>query len=193
MMSGAGTHETASIRVPLRDGELVRLREVLTTDEPALREFLDGLCLEARRLRFFTGGLDTAKVARYVTLTGPDRIGLLAEDDHGIVSGHAVCIGLDDHSAEIAVEVADRLHGQGLGTILVEQLAAAAERRGITRLIAQVLPENQAMLDVLRDGFQAHATFHHGTDTVEFPSSAWRVACNRFHIAAWPDSRPGGR
>ena len=48
------------------------------------------------------------------------------------------------------------------------------------RFVAEVLPENGAMLDVFRDGFDAHVAFHEGTDTVELPTSAWRMASERF-------------
>jgi hypothetical protein len=43
-----------------------------------------------------------------------------------------------------------------------------------------VLPENQGMLDVFRDGFGAHVALHEGIDTVEFPTSAWRLAREHF-------------
>jgi hypothetical protein len=46
--------------------------------------------------------------------------------------------------------------------------------------VAEVLPENRAMLDVFRDGFDAHVAFHEGIDTVEFPTSTWRLARERF-------------
>jgi L-amino acid N-acyltransferase YncA len=59
---------------------------------------------------------------------------------------------LDETCAEVAVEIADHVHGRGLGTILVERLAAVAEARGIMHFIAKVLPENRAMLDVFRAG-----------------------------------------
>ncbi len=98
---------------------------------------------------------------------------------------------LDEQRAEVAVEVADHLHGRGLGTILIERLAAVAEARGITRFVAEVLPDNSAMLDVFRDGFDAQLHFHDGTDTAEFPTAAWRLAHERFaqapDVAQTPD------
>jgi ribosomal protein S18 acetylase RimI-like enzyme len=87
---------------------------------------------------------------------------------------------LDEQSAEVAVEVADRLHGLGLGTIMVERLAEQAEAHGVSQFVAEVLPENKAMLDVFRDGFDASVSFDRGTDAVEFPTSAWRLARLRF-------------
>jgi len=81
----------------------------------------------------------------------------------------------------VAVEVADHLHGRGLGTILVERLAATAERRGITHFVAEVLCENRAMLDVFREGFDARVVGREGSgEKVEFLTSGWRLARRRF-------------
>ena len=44
-----------------------------------------------------------------------------------------------------------RYQGKGIGTILLERLALAADLAGYRRLIAQVLPENQQMLTVFQD------------------------------------------
>ena len=79
------------------------------------------------------------------------------------------------------MEVADHLHGQGLGTILIERLAAVAEQRGITHFVAAVLAENRAMLEVFRDGFDARVIRHEGPEErVEFLTSGWRLARARF-------------
>jgi len=87
----------------------------------------------------------------------------------------------DPTRAEVAVEVADHLHGRGLGTILIERLAAVAEQRGITLFIAEVLSENHAMLDVFREGFDGRMIHREGPEkTVEFLTSGWRLARARF-------------
>jgi len=80
----------------------------------------------------------------------------------------------------VAVEVADRLHGQGLGTLLVVRLAVLAERHGISRFVAEVLADNDEMLDVFRDGFDARVAWREGVEAVEFPTSAWRLARERY-------------
>jgi GNAT superfamily N-acetyltransferase len=153
-------------------------------DEEQLCRFLAALCLEARRLRFFSGGVDIEHVAHQVAATGPGRIGLLALGADGGIVGHAVAITLASGSAEVAVEVADELHGEGLGTILIEHLAELAEGTGITTFVAQVLGENRAMLDVFREGFDAHVSWRDGLDFVEFPTSAWRLAAARYPSSA---------
>ena len=76
----------------------------------------------------------------------------------------------------MAVEVSDELHGEGLGTILIERLAELAEQRGTETFVAQVLGDNRAMIDVFREGFDAHVSWREGLDFVEFPTSAWRLA-----------------
>lgn len=166
--------------VRLRDSSRVVVRPVCEQDEPALRCFLTDLCGQARYLRFFSSGADMASAARLAAATGPDRYGLLAHDETGVLVGHALYIQLDHTRAEVAVEVADHLHDRGLGTILIERLANVAEGRGITHFIAEVLPENRQMLAVFRDGFDARVTLRDGSDAVEFPTSAWRTARERF-------------
>lgn len=166
--------------VRLRDGSRVTVRTVCEQDEPALRSFLAGLCAQARYLRFFTGGADVTSAAHLAAAASPDRYGLLAHDETGSLVGHALYIQLDDTRAEVAVEVADHLHDRGLGTILIERLASVAEENGISRFIAEVLPQNHAMLDVFRDGFDAHVALRDGSEAVEFPTSAWRTARERF-------------
>ncbi len=166
--------------VRLRDGSHVTVRAVCGEDEPALRSFLARLCAQARYLRFFTGAADVTSAARLAASIDPDRYGLLAHDEAGVLVGHALYIQLDDTRAEVAVEVADRLHDRGLGTILIERLASVAEEHGITRFIAEVLPQNRQMLAVFRDGFDANVVLRDGSDAVEFPTSAWRTARERF-------------
>jgi RimJ/RimL family protein N-acetyltransferase len=176
----------AEQRVRLRDGVGVCIRRVIPADESDLHAFLGELCLEARRFRFFTAGANLDTAAHWAAASGSDRLGLVVHDQEGVLVGHAAFIQLDAKSAEVAVEVADHLHGDGLGTILIERLAEIAEARGVKQFVAEVLPENQAMLAVFCDGFDARVRLREGVDTVEFPTATWRVARERFHAAAGP-------
>ena len=166
--------------VRLRDGSSVRIRAVGPGDRAPLQVFLTGLCASSLRLRFFTAAANVADAAAWAACTPADRYGLLAHDQAGVLVAHAVYVQLDRTCAEVAVEVADRLHGRGLGTILMQRIGAVAQERGITHFVAEVLPENRAMLDVFRDGFDADVALGEGIDTVEFPTSAWRLARERF-------------
>ncbi len=173
-------NRTEAELIHLRDGSSMTIGPTCALDEPALRAFLSELSLEARRLRFFTGAPDIDHAAHLAAASDAEHCGLIARDQHGAIVGHATYVQLDKERAEVAVEIADDLHGRGLGTILIEQLAAIAEGRGLTLFIAKVLPENRAMLDVFRDGFDAHLSYRGGTDTVVFPTASWRLALGRF-------------
>jgi GNAT superfamily N-acetyltransferase len=172
--------------VCLRDGSRVTVRPATAADEPALRSFLMGLCLEARRLRFFSGAVDISSAAHLVATTDTRHYGLVAHDEEGVLVGHATYVQLDETRAEVAVEVADHLHGRGLGTILIERLAIVAEQHGITHFVAEVLCENRAMLDVFREGFDGRVVRHEGPEErVEFLTAGWRLARERFASDAW--------
>ena len=55
----------------------------------------------------------------------------------------------DPAAAEVAFAVADELQGVGVGTRLLEQLAARAAARGVERLVFDILPANHRMLAVV--------------------------------------------
>jgi GNAT superfamily N-acetyltransferase len=182
----SAAHTAAAPEVlTLRDGARVTVREVTREDEGALLAFLAGLGAEARRLRFFTGAADLAGAARAASACGERGFGIVAHDELGALVAHALWARLDDTRAEVALAVADHLHDRGLGTLLLERLAANAEREGVQHFVADVLPENRLMLDVFRDGFDAHVSLRGGIDKVELPTSAWRTAQHRF-------PKPGG-
>ncbi len=184
MVSADDPSEVELVR--LRDGSRVTVRPATAADEPALRAFLTGLCLEARRLRFFSGAVDIGSAAHLAATTDARHYGLIAHDEEGVLVGHATYVKLDETRAEVAVEVADHLHGRSLGTILIERLAIVAEQRGITHFVAEVLSENRAMLDVFREGFDARVVRHEGPEErVEFLTSGWRLARERFASDAW--------
>lgn len=166
--------------VRLRDGSVVVVRAVGEEDEAQLRVFLMGLCADSRRLRFFTGAADLDCAAHWAAGVAAGRYGLLAHDAAGVLVAHAVYVQLEPTRAEVAVEVADRLHACGLGTILLERLASAAALHGIRQFVAEVLSENRPMLDVFRDGFDARVVLRGGIEMVEFPTAAWRLARQRF-------------
>jgi GNAT superfamily N-acetyltransferase len=119
--------------IALRDGMPILVRPILPEDKDRLREGLTRLSRASRYRRFLTA-LDPTQpaqpglgVARYVRL--PE----------------------DPTTAEAAVTVLDQYQGRGIGTILLEVLAASARQHGIRRFRAYVLAENVTMVEILRD------------------------------------------
>ena len=142
----ATTHE-------LPTGESVRLRLTRPSDTPLVRSFLDGLSLETRQRRFFTGAAPGAAMERHFTFFNPrERVVLAATLP---VEGYERIVGLADVAiletglAELAVVVEDERQGQGIGTLLCEALAWLAAQRGATHVKAETLEHNVAMRHVM--------------------------------------------
>ncbi|MFI5916788.1 GNAT family N-acetyltransferase [Dactylosporangium sp. NPDC051541] len=133
------------------NGRVVRIRAVEPDDAAALLALHQALSPQNRYLRFFSAGAAVdAEVRRLVRPCGPEHVSLLVEESGGVV-GAGSYERIDAEHADFALVVADDHHGEGLGTLLLERLAAAARRSGITELVGQILPENAAMIKVSRD------------------------------------------
>jgi predicted CoA-binding protein/RimJ/RimL family protein N-acetyltransferase len=161
--------------VVLRDGSTVHVRPARPTDAPAVEQLLKGLSDRSRWLRFF-GYSNLEKAAQWATEVDYDRrYGLVATSGaDGRVVGHAGFERQPDHPerAEAAMEIADAMQGKGLGTILLGQLAEAANQAGIEVLTANVLPDNHQMVTVFRDsGFPVKTHSVPGVILAEFPTS----------------------
>ena len=75
----------------------------------------------------------------------------------------------DTDAAEVAFLVEDSQQGRGLGSILLEHLAAAAQERGIRRFTAEVLSENTKMVRVFIDaGYTVHREYDSGVVDLVF-------------------------
>ena len=74
-----------------------------------------------------------------------------------------------DH-AEVAFLIEDAHQGRGIAQLLLEHLAQAARERGITRFVAEVLPQNRRMAKVFADaGYRVSKGMEDGVLAVEFP------------------------
>ena len=133
----------------LRDGSQVQLRVLRDHDEPALHTFLHGVSAESLRRRF-CGATDLARTATsLVRDCGADDLALVAET--GITAdivAHAASFRLGGTRAEVAFLVTDNWQGRGLGSLLLTRLVEHAQFQGITTLLAEVLPDNRAMIAV---------------------------------------------
>ena len=155
--------------VLLKDGSTLRLRPPRAADEAALISFFEGLSPDSRYLRFHGARLiDRDTVAGALETDWQSRGSLLAElvGDDGDLRPVALATYVRLHDparAEVAFAVADEMHGRGIGTRLLERLAAHASACGIDQFVAEVLPQNVAMLRVLDDaGFKTSRTLDGG-------------------------------
>ena len=185
-----------AVDVILKDGGTLRLRPPAAADEDAVLAFLAGLSERSLYLRFH--GIRHVDHALASSVLEPDwaERGALAGWLGDRVVGLANYVRLRDPStAETAFVVADEEQGRGIGTRLLEQLAARAAETGISRFVAEVMAENQAMLGVFTGaGFDVVRELEHGEVEVTFPIAAtedFQVRVEeRDHVAVAASLRP---
>jgi acyl-CoA synthetase (NDP forming)/GNAT superfamily N-acetyltransferase len=151
--------DDAGVDAVRADGGIVHLRAVRPEDAPRLRDLHLGLDDRSFYLRFFGVARSVVDeyVARLIRPAGPDHRALTAWIDGRLV-GVAAFERVDEHTADVAITVADAHHHQGIGTLLLEHLAAVARRDGVTRFVADVLSDNATVLALLRDSGYRIAT-----------------------------------
>ena len=131
------------------DGHIVRIRPVTADDAEGIRALGQRVSDRSLYLRFFSINRDASQ--RYLgSLARPSDVGhaaVVAEwGDVLVALGGWERTGPDE--AEVALLVEDAHQQQGIGTLLLEDLAARARAVGITRLVGDVLVENHRMLEV---------------------------------------------
>jgi GNAT superfamily N-acetyltransferase len=164
----------------LPKGQRIRLRLVRPDDKERLRAGFATLSPESRFLRFFTQkeSLTNAEL-RYLTECDQEShvaLGAVALDENGVEAeglGVARYVTLPERpsTAEVAVAIVDRMHGQGLGRLLLSRLVAAARERGVARLRVEFLEKNVAMrslVEQLADDTELLAGSEDGVMAVEF-------------------------
>ncbi|KRE60295.1 GCN5 family acetyltransferase [Arthrobacter sp. Soil736] len=157
--------------VVLRDGGTAHLRPIHPSDSDAVQAFHTGQSQNSIYMRFFAfkARLSSKELKRFTEVDYRDRVALVIT-----IGGDIIGIGrydrLDDPAeAEVAFNIADAHQGRGIGSILLEHLAAAARENGIRRFSAEVLPENRKMLMVFSDaGYDVKRHFDDGVVSLEF-------------------------
>jgi acetate---CoA ligase (ADP-forming) len=202
MASRRGDSNTGVVATPptdfrdviLRTGGTLRLRPPTSSDADAVLSFFSHLSERSvyRRFHGFPAiGPDTVE-----PVLDPDwhdrgaLIGTTSVDDESEqVVALANYVRLRDPArAEVAFAVADSLQGQGIGTRLLEQLAATAAAEGISTFVAEVMPDNEPMLRVFADaGFAVSRRLDGGTTEVQLgiaPTAEYRAAVDERDHAA---------
>ncbi|WP_093157452.1 bifunctional acetate--CoA ligase family protein/GNAT family N-acetyltransferase [Saccharopolyspora antimicrobica] len=157
--------------VVLSDGGTVHIRPITAADAEKLIAFHGRLSDRTRYYRYFGPypRMPQRDVERFTHVDYVNRVALVA-----LLGDDIVAVGRYDRlgeqkSAEVAFVVEDPHQGRGLGSILLEHLAAAARERGLQRFVAEVLAENSTMVRVFRDaGYQVSRAMEEGVVHLEF-------------------------
>ncbi len=167
--TGSRDMAEAAVDVVCRDGGLLRLRVLGMDDADAVVAFYRGLDDRSVYRRFLTHTVPHDDV-----LIGPLRSTHPHDQVLGAeIAGELVAVGLAMYearrdAAEVAFAVSAEHQGRGIGTLLLEHLAASARDVGRKRFVANTLTSNLAMLDVFEQaGFHiTEATDYDDVDIV---------------------------
>ena len=132
-------------------GRVVRLRVARPDDRAELLALVGRTSEQSLYLRYFSPARATAlaDVCRLLRPPDDDHVTVVAEDGARVVGvGSYERLGPD--AVECALLVDDDRHGDGVGTLLLEDLAIAARHAGFVRMEADALGVNRSVLEVLR-------------------------------------------
>ncbi|MGE5289129.1 MAG: GNAT family N-acetyltransferase [Micromonosporaceae bacterium] len=137
----------------LADGTTLTIRSAGPGDLESVRQLHEAMSPNNLYFRFFsTSRAAPEREARRVCREAdPDHgalLGLLGDELVGVASYEATT---DPQAAEIALAVADGMHGRGIATLLLEHLVSLARARGVQVFTGQALATNSAVLRVIGD------------------------------------------
>ena len=147
-------------RLRLFDGTETLVRLARPEDAPLLQAGFAALTPETRYLRFFAhkSQLDDREARALVDLDDRDElavgaVGAPGSAVEGMPMGVARFARLDERAAEAAVVVVDAFQRRGLATALLARLGEAAAERGFDTLVFETLPDNRALVALVRKVF----------------------------------------
>lgn len=151
--------EHLAVTTRLADGAELRLRPIRPEDGPLLAEGFTRLSPESRFLRFFSplDHLSATQLRYFTEIDYVDHfawVATVATPDNpalGVAVARYIRSRDDAGAAEAAVAVADDHHRRGIGSIMLEALAAVALTRGITAFHLLVRSDNHAMIAAMHD------------------------------------------
>ena len=151
--TGAGRPADAADHLPvtLRDGGTALLRPLRRDETAPLLDVFEQLSPASRLSRYLVAlpRLTRTMTSALVDVDGCRHVAWLATVE-GRPAGIARAVRTSSATAEVAFEVADRHQGRGLGALLLDTVTTVAAARGVRRLEATALPDNEASVHLLR-------------------------------------------
>lgn len=129
----------------------MEIRPIQPSDAPALIKAHEQLSPETRRRRFFRAHpvLTEAEAAFFTNVDHVDREAFVVLEGKYIVAvGRYDRVAAD--AAEVALVVGDGYQNRGIGTLLLDTLAAHAREFGITRFVADTFGDNRPAIALIR-------------------------------------------
>jgi acyl-CoA synthetase (NDP forming)/GNAT superfamily N-acetyltransferase len=157
--------------VLLSDGGTVHLRPITPDDAQLIVGLHSRLSDRTRYFRYFGAypRISERDLKRFSVVDHHGRVAIGAFLGHNLISVGRYEQLDDGDAAEVAFVVEDAHQGRGIGSILLEHLAAAAGERGLRKFVAEVLAENRQMVRVFREaGYRVSRELDAGVLHLEF-------------------------
>jgi len=143
--------ESFSAVETLRDGRSVEIRALRAADRTGLLAAISRGSPQSLYRRFFAAKrqFSESETAFFMNVDFVSQAALVAiVEEQGLPAlvGGARYVLIEPHTAELAFFVVDEFQGQGIGAALMRHLTAIARDAGLTKLVAEVLPDNRPML-----------------------------------------------
>lgn len=139
----------------LRDGRSIEIRALRPDDETQMLAAVSRTSPQSLYRRFFgpKKGFSESEKAFFLNINFTDHValvGTIEQSGHTEIVGGARYVVAKPGIAEVAFIVIDEFQGKGVGSALMRHLALLARRAALKQLVADVLPENTAMINVLK-------------------------------------------
>jgi succinyl-CoA synthetase alpha subunit/GNAT superfamily N-acetyltransferase len=178
--AGPGTAEETAPQPPphweadivAADGGTVHLRPISPEDAEGINGLMERSSDQTRYYRFFgpMKRLSERDLHRFTHVDHVDRVAFVVLLGEQIVAVGRFDRYPDTADAEVAFLVEDAHQRRGLGSVLLEHLAAAARERGIKNFVAEVLAQNSTMVRVFQDaGYKSERSYEDGVVHLTFP------------------------
>ncbi len=180
--------------VLLKDGKGILFKPATKDDIPLVESFLNRISKESLRMRFMASISEVPQDIINQLCSGDFSqsgclLAITKEEQNPKVVGLGNYIEMGrGNSAEVAFLIDDSYQGKGISTLLLERLAGLAAANGFVELEAEVLPDNQSMINVFKSsGLQRHRVWSSDTVHIELPvngaAALWELADLRDRIA----------
>jgi RimJ/RimL family protein N-acetyltransferase len=153
----------------LRNGSRVEIRALRPQDRDDMLAAVGRTSAQSLYRRFFgvRRHFTEAETAFFLNVDFVNHVALVAVVEEGgrpVIAGGGRFVVSQPEQAELAFAIVDEYQGQGIGTLLMRHLTAIAREAGLQELVADVLPENAAMLKVFeKSGLRVSTKRESGT------------------------------
>jgi GNAT superfamily N-acetyltransferase len=183
----------------LRNGKSLTVRFVEPRDADALQDYFRSLSARSRHDRFLgaMSELPQTELDHFTHAGEDDRFSVIATtmiDGVETIVGEAR-YGVEAESFEFGLSIDDRWQGQGIGSVLLNNLECRAAALGAKRLFGDTLRSNDAMIGLARKSGYAFTPSpgdwklvrfekHIELEPQEIACASWRLAAERSALQA---------